>query len=160
MQIRRARYRGFNALRGGSRFFITENAAVSDRRHARRNFQFPNLLWQPMSFLVETCLWFNFLAGSSHALQNCTIFLMKFLSRFPETRKLVKTSGNREVFLPNCNLLMLRPEGPSPRHSWEDKALSGHLMGTYSSLAFRQSTELTWCNAPISFWTNDIFAYQ
>ena len=42
--VMRARYRGFNAPRGGSRFFVTESAAVSDRRHARRNFQFPNLL--------------------------------------------------------------------------------------------------------------------
>ena len=47
MQIRRARHTGFNALRGGSRFFVTESAAVSDRRHARRNFQFPNLLEEP-----------------------------------------------------------------------------------------------------------------
>ena len=44
MQMRRARHRGFNALRDGSHFFVTENAAVSDRRHACRNFQFPNLL--------------------------------------------------------------------------------------------------------------------
>ena len=44
MRMQRARYRGFNALRGGSRFFVTESAAVSDRRHTRRNFQFPNLL--------------------------------------------------------------------------------------------------------------------
>ena len=38
MRMQHARYRGFNAWRGGSRFFVTESAAVSDRRHARRNF--------------------------------------------------------------------------------------------------------------------------
>ena len=52
MQIRRARHRGFNALRDGSRFFVTENAAVSDRLHARRNFQFPNLLNQSQGWLT------------------------------------------------------------------------------------------------------------
>jgi hypothetical protein len=42
--MQRARYRGFHALGGGSRFFVTESAAVNDRHYLRRNFQFPNLL--------------------------------------------------------------------------------------------------------------------
>ncbi|KIJ96889.1 hypothetical protein K443DRAFT_633617 [Laccaria amethystina LaAM-08-1] len=44
MWMQHARYRGFHALGGGSRFFVTESAAVNDRRYPRRNFQFPNLL--------------------------------------------------------------------------------------------------------------------
>ena len=56
--------------------------------------------WQPMSLFVETCL--RCLTGSSQALQHHTILLMNFLSRFSETWKLAKTSGNPEVFLPNC----------------------------------------------------------
>ena len=57
MQIRRTGHRGFNVLHGGSRFFITENAPVSDCRHARHNFQFPNLLrqfgWQVCPQIVD-----------------------------------------------------------------------------------------------------------
>ena len=63
MRMQRARYRGFNALRDGSRFVVTESAAVSDRRYARRNFQFPNLLryWEfeirHLTWISQVLLW-------------------------------------------------------------------------------------------------------
>ncbi|KIJ93996.1 hypothetical protein K443DRAFT_372877, partial [Laccaria amethystina LaAM-08-1] len=58
MWMQHARYRGFHALGGGSRFFVTESAAVNDRRYPRRNFQFPNLLDISAAFIRD------FLPGS------------------------------------------------------------------------------------------------
>ena len=68
--MQHTQHRGFNALHGGSCFFVTESVAVSNCCHAHCNIQFPNLLTPRLEDLeVWFCTWMDHL--SRMALVSC-----------------------------------------------------------------------------------------